>query len=267
MLDLIELGVDTLRSGGNINIRKHFTVISRHSEPTLVENPYFLNNTKFEFNPETQHLDYGTAMGIEMKLMQDLLAAGLAAFDQGSAYAQAEVEEAHARENLRIQNQKSIADSMRMIELQREQIRRGSSGTTSNRAKESPQQSPKGTIAGNSNKMGDLDLTTVAKTSKPIDPTCKPFEPRRHSEPQQPVTLLGDGLAYSPFRRRGSSSTSLPAPDDCSDTSTPRARAEYTTPTRTKSNARFPIDHIIEEENDKELLFMAIHNANLHRTC
>ncbi len=265
MLDLIELGVDALRSCKNMNVVKHFNVVPRQPDLDPADNPYFLNNTKFEINFEKQSLDYGTAMGMEMKLMQDLLAAGLAACNQQSAYAQDQ--EAYAQESQRIQNQQAMAENMRMMDLQREEVRRGSSGRTLGRSKESPQQSPKGTIAGISSKMSDLDLTPTAESSKlKIDPTCKPFEPRRRSDPQQPVTFLGDGLTYSPIRHRGSSSVSLPATDYSSDTRSPLAGAAYTTPTRTKGNGRFSLDHTIEEENDEEL-FMAINHANLHRTC
>ena len=267
MLDLVELGVDVLRSSKNMNTMKYFTVFERQPDPGPSNNPYFLNNTKFEINLETQSLDYGTAMGIEIKFMQDLLAAGLAACNQQPAYNHAV--ETYTPENARIQNRNATADNMRTMELQRQEIRRGHSSRASSRGKESPQQSPKGTIAGISNKMSDLDLTRTAKTLNSklkIDPTCKPFQPRRRSDPQQPVTFLGDDLTYSPISHCGSSSISLPASGQSSDTSTSRIGTAYTTPTRNKSNTRFSLGHCIQEENDEEL-FMAINHANLNRTC
>jgi hypothetical protein len=238
---------------------ERFIITPRLPATAVPEDPYFFNNTRFQFNDDSQRLDYGTAMGIEMSLMQDLLKAGYASLKDQYPYA-GEVYVAG--------NQRQLADTLHMLQLQREAILKGNfENEPTPRAPISPAQSPKGTIAAIPNASENINLTPTGRITKPIDPTSKPFEPqRRLSEPQQVPSTARDSPAYSPFRRRTSSTLSLPFPEDSPATSSPRNRTDYVTPTKTKRGARFSLDHTIREE-DAEDLFVAINYANLQKTC
>jgi hypothetical protein len=239
--------------------QERFIVKPRLPTTAVPEDPRFFNNTQFQLNDDSQRLDYGTAMGIEMSLMQDLLQAGYASLKEQYAY---------AGEGYVAGNQGQLANNLRMLQLQREEILQGDfENETTPRAPISPAQSPKGTTAAISDASGNMNLTPTGRTSKPIDPTSKPFEPRRRlSEPQQVHSTARDSPAYSPFRRRTSSTLSLPFPEDSPATNSPRNRTDYVTPTKTKRGARFSLDHTIHEE-DAEDLFLAINHANLQKTC
>jgi hypothetical protein len=224
----------------------------------IPENPHFFNNTRFQFNEESQRLDYGTAMGIEMSLMEDLLKAGYASLrDQYS----------DAGEGILGLNQRRLAENLHLLQLQRDEMLKGNSeNELTPRAPISPAQSPKGTTAAIPDSRGNINLTPAGRTSKPINPTSKPFEPqRRLSEPQKAGDGIGDSSAYSPLRRRTSSTLSLPFPDDSPATDSPRKRTDYVTPTKNKRGTRVSVDHTIHEENDEEL-FLAINHANLKRS-
>jgi hypothetical protein len=222
------------------------------------DNPHFFNNTQFQFNEESQRLDYGTAMGIEMSLMQDLLKAG---------YASLAEQYSDAGEVVVSANQRRLAENLHMLQLQRDEILRGDSeNELTPRAPTSPAQSPRGTTAAIPDAGGNVNLTPTGRTSKPIDPTCKPFEPRRRlSEPRQAGAVFGDSPVYSPLRRRTSSLLSFPFADDTPATDSPRKRIDYATPTKGKrGGARVSVDHTIHEENDEDL-FLAINRQNLHQ--
>ena len=234
--------------------KERFVVQPRTSTTALPEHPYFLNNTRFQFNEESQSLDYGTALGIEMKLMQELLSAG---------YAFVKEQNENSQHSTVANSQRELAENLRMLQVQEQEILQGEFHDESTpRAPLSPAQSPKGTTAAVANASGHINITPTGKTSKSIDPTSKPFEPRRRlSEPQQPFGGVGDSPMHDPFRRRTSSTLSLPFPDDTPTTTSPRKHAEYVTPTKSKRGARVSVDHTIHEEDDEDLL-MAINHAN-----
>lgn len=197
-------------------------------------------------------------MGIEMNLMQDLVTAGIASFKEQYAYA----EGGHVTSK-----ERQLAENLRMLNLQRQEILQGDvENECGPPSPISPAQSPKGTTAAISDVSGDIDLTPTGRALKPIDPTSKPFEPRRRlSEPQQVPGVSGDSPMYSPFRRRTNSMQSLSFIDDTSPTRSPRNRSDYVTPTKTKRGGRFSVDDTIHEEDDEDL-FMANH-ASLQRSC
>jgi hypothetical protein len=237
--------------------KERFTVKACQPTTAVPDDSRFFNNTRFEFNEDSQRLDYGTAMGIEMNLMQDLLRAGHAALKRRFDYA----EEAYLSDK-----QRRMAENLRMLELQRQEIVQGDlENEPTPRAPISPAQSPKGTTAAISDESGSINLTPTGRISKPIDPTSKPFEPRRRlSEPQQITSAIGDSTAYSPLRRRTSSTLSLPFPEDSPATDSPRKRTDYVTPTKAKRGARFSVDNTIHEEDDEDL-FLAINRSNTEK--
>ena len=255
-LDLIERGVDTYGEG--VTFKECFIVKARVATSALPENPYFLNNTRFQFNEESQRLDYGTAMGIETNLMQDLLVAGHTSLKGQYEYSQ---------ENDVANGQRQLAENLRMLQLKRQEMLQDDFQNESTpRAPLSPAQSPKGTTSAIADSSGHINMTLAGKTLKSIDPTSKPFEPRRRlSEPQQVPGVTRDSPMHSPFRRRTSSTLSLPFPEDSPTAHSPRNHADYVTPTKTKRGARFSVDHTIHEE-DEEHLFMAINRVNMQKT-
>jgi hypothetical protein len=242
-----------------MRLQERLIVKPRLPTTAVPEDPRFFNNTRFQFNEDSQRLDYGTAMGIEMSLMQDLLQAG---------YASLQEQYACAGEGYVTGNQRPLADNLRMLQLQREEVLQGEfENESAPRAPSSPAQSPKGTTTAISDASGNINLTPTGRLSKQIDPTSKPFEPRRRlSEPQQVPRTAGDSPAYSPFRRRTSSTLSMPFPEESPATNSPRNRTDYVTPTKTKREARFSLDHTIHEE-DADDLFLAINYASLQKTC
>jgi hypothetical protein len=255
-LDLVERGAEVC--GNERPFQARFIVKPRLPTTAAPENPHFLNNTRFQFNEDSQRLDYGTAMSIEMKLIQDLLTAG---------YASWKGQYACAGEGYVADNQRQLVDNLRVLNLQRQEILQGDfENELTPRAPISPAQSPKGTTAAISDASGNINLTPTGRISKPTNPTSKPFEPRRRlSDPQQMSGVVGDSPMYLPFRRRTSSTLSLPFPEDTSATNSPPNRTDYVTPTKTKRGARFSVDHTIHE--DDEDVFMAINHAKLQKTC
>lgn len=238
-------------------LKENFDIQSPLPASEVPENPHFFNNTRFQFNEESQHLDYGTAVGIETSLMQDLLRAGYAFLTEQSS---------DAGKGIPGANQRRLAENLHMLQLQRDEILLGDSENDfTPRAPVSPAQSPKGTTAAILDAIGNINLAPTGRTSKPIDPTSKPFEPRRRlSEPQQVTGVIGDSPAYSPLRRRTSSTLSLPFPEDSPATDSPHKRTDYLTPTKNKRGARVSVDHTIHEENDEDL-FLAINRANVQK--
>jgi hypothetical protein len=238
--------------------KERFIIKPRLPPTATPANPYFFNNTGFQFNEDSQSLDYGTAMCVEMKLMKELLSAGYASLKQHHEYSP---EAGFAN------SQRQLVESLLLLNWQHEKvIEGGSEDERPPRAAITPPQSPKGTIAALSDLTSDINLTPTGKTPKPIDPTSKPFEPRRRlSEPRQISSVIGDSPAYSPFRRRTSSTLSLPFSDDSPATCNPRARADYITPTKMKRGAHFSVDHTIHEE-EAENLSMTINSADLQKT-
>ena len=236
-----------------IPFKERFIVKPRLSTTAPPEHPYFLNNTRFQFNDDAQQLDCGTAMAIEMKLMQELLSAG---------YALSEEQQEHAQDGGFTDSQRQLAENLRTLQLQEQEVLEGDFKNESTpRAPQSPAQSPKGTTAAVADSSGHVNMTPTGNTSKPIDPTSKPFEPRRRlSEPQQPPGVIGDSPIQFPFRRRTSSTLSLPFPEDTPPTVSPRKHAEHTTPTKPKRGARISVDHTIHEEENEDL-FMSVNNA------
>lgn len=199
-------------------------------------------------------------MTIEMRFMQDLLVAGQGVTKQQPVYPRAE--HLYPQQEAFTGNQGHLAENMRMLHLQRDQVHRDSFESHPGRALNSPPQSPKGTTAIIPDPYDEANRTPTRKSSKPIDPTSKPFEPmRRQSAPQQLHGLLGDGLF---FGRLGSSSTSLATVSDFPIAPNSRVRADYTTPVRTKSKTRFSVDQTIHEEDDEDLVMGTAFGQN---TC
>jgi hypothetical protein len=238
--------------------KERFIVKPRLPPAAVPANPYFFNNTGFQFNEDSQSLDYGTAMCIEMKLMEELLSAGYASLKQHHGY---------SPEATFANSQRQLAENLRLLHLQHEKVAEdGSENERPPRAAITPPQSPKGTTVALSDVTGHITLTPTGNSSKPINPTSKPFEPRRRlSEPQQVSSAIGDSPVYLSFRRRTSSTLSLPFSDDSPAICAPRAHADYVTPTKTKRGARFSVDHTIHEE-EAENLSMAINHVNLQKT-
>jgi hypothetical protein len=238
--------------------KERFIVKPRLPPTAVPANPYFFNNTGFQFNENSQSLDYGTAMCIEMKLMEELLTAGYASLKQHHAY---------SPEATFASSQRQLTENLGLLHLQQEKVAEGGSeDERPTRAAITPPQSPKGTIVALSDVTSHITLTPTGNPSKPINPTSKPFEPRRRlSEPQQVSSAIGDSPIYSSFRRRTSSTLSLPFSDDSPAICAPRTRADYVTPTKMKRGARFSVDHTIHEE-EAEYPSLAISPANLQET-
>jgi hypothetical protein len=197
-------------------------------------------------------------MCIEMKLMEELLSAGYASLKEHHGY---------SSEATFANSQRLLVENLRLLHSQDEKVvESGSEDERPSRAAITPPQSPKGTTAALSDVTGHIILTPTGKTPKPIDPTSEPFEPRRRlSEPRQVSSAIGDSPVYSSFRRRTSSTLSLPFSDDSPATCTPRTRTDYVTPTKMKRGARFSVDHTIHEE-EAENLSIAINPANPQKT-
>jgi hypothetical protein len=238
--------------------KERFIVKPRLPPTAIPANPYFFNNTGFQFNEDSQSLDYGTAMCVEMKLMEGLLSAGYASLKQHHGY---------SPEASFANSQRELVENLRLLNWQHGKVvEGGSEDERPPRAAITPPQSPKGTTAALSDVTSHIKLTPTSKILKPIDPTSKPFEPRRRlSEPRQVSSVIGDSTIYSPFRRRTSSTLSLPFSDDSPATCNTRTRADYVTPTKMKRGARFSVDHTIHEE-EAENLSMAINSADLQTT-
>lgn len=222
----------------------------------LCENPHFFNNTQFHFDDDSQHLDYGTAMGMERRLMQDLLKAGYASLDEQSPDA------GSGRDPGR------LVERWGMLQLQRDGMLPGYfEEELTSRPPISPAQSPRVTTAAIPDAGGTIELTPTGRTSKQIDPASKPFEPRRRlSEPQQPPPAVRDSPGYPPLRRRTSSTLSIPFPEDSPATDSPHKRIDYVTPTKIKRLARVSVDHTIHEEDDEDL-FLTINRTSIPRNA
>ena len=123
---------------------------------------------------------------------------------------------------------------------------------TSLGAQQSPPQSPKGTVA-----LEDTNVTNTAMAqntgfSTPINPTCKPFEPRRRlSEPTEFSGMLGDSLDFSPLRASPfTSRVQQLSPSQGAY----MPRMERTTPTMGKGRLRPSIDQTIHEEDEDSFI-------------
>ena len=225
--------------------KERFIIKHRVATSALPENRYFLNNTRFQFNEESQILDFGTALSIETKLMQELLLAG---------YASLKEQHDRSQESAVASNEMQLDKNLYQLQLQRQEALHGGFGDDSTpQAHRSPAESPKGTTTASADARGHINVTPSGKTSKSIDPTSKPFELRRRlSEPQQVSGVIRDSPMHSPFRRRTSSTLSLPFLEDTPSANSPRNHPDYLTPTKSERAARFSVDHTIHEEENGE---------------
>jgi hypothetical protein len=227
--------------------KEHFIIKPRLPPTAIPANPHFFNNTGFQFNEDSQSLDYGTAMRVEMELMEALLSAGYTSLKQYHEY---------SPEATFTNSQRQLVENLHPLSLQHGKVIDVGSDD---------ERSPQGTAVALSDVTDHIFLTPIGNATELIDPTSKSFGPRRRlSEPQQVPSAIGDSPVNSSFHRRTSSTLSLPFSDDSPTTCTPRARVSYVSPTKMKRGARFPVDHTIHEE--AENVSTTINPSNLQRT-
>jgi hypothetical protein len=195
-LDLVERGAEVC--GNEIPFQARFIVKPRLPTTAAPENPHFLNNTRFQFNEDSQRLDYGTAMSIEMKLIQDLLTAG---------YASWKGQYACAGEGYVADNQRQLVDNLRVLNLQRQEILQGDfENELTPRAPISPAQSPKGTTAAISALRATTSSfrpsTNVRRGRRFPNVFAVPPPYKQHAQPSIPGRHLCHKQSSQPHRLR-----------------------------------------------------------------
>jgi hypothetical protein len=202
--------------------------------------------THFEFNAESQGLNFEAAIDIEMQLMSKLLLAGYKIVNGVYPGTDEEVlRQQIIADDLEKEANKKMADMASNMERLKEQTEAVKKETMKESTKDklekledSPPQSPKGTPA-------PRDIDTVDTNNTPVRPFVTDDTPprRRVSEPEPYTGTLGAGLDISPLRT-GSGSRAITIKD-------PKTKM-YRTPTKSGRRTSFAVDDTIQEENENE---------------